>query len=63
MNNLQDWRAQEARCRRCALVDEQNKDLWLSMAERWSFLGRNEAGFLIREDSFHTNDLTSKAAS
>ena len=48
MNNLQDCRAQEARCRRHAESDEQNRDLWLSMAERWSYLAR-EAGYGIRE--------------
>ena len=30
--------------------DEQNRDLWLSMAERWSYLAR-EAGYGIREVS------------
>jgi hypothetical protein len=38
VNNLQDCRAQEAQCRRRAASDEQNRDLWLSMAERWSYL-------------------------
>ena len=47
--DLQDCRAQEARCRRHAESDERNRDLWLSMAERWSYLAR-EAGFYFRED-------------
>jgi hypothetical protein len=48
VNNLQDCRAQEARCRLHAESDEQNRDLWLSMAERWSYLAR-EAAFGVRE--------------
>jgi hypothetical protein len=42
MANLLDCRAQEALCRRHALTDEQHRDLWLSMAERWSYLAREE---------------------
>jgi hypothetical protein len=43
MTNLLDRRAQEALCRIHALTDEQHRDLWLSMAERWSYLAREEA--------------------
>jgi hypothetical protein len=46
--DLQDCRAQEAHCRRFAESDEQNRDLWLSMAERWSYLAR-EAPFCFGE--------------
>ena len=42
MANLLDSRAQEALCRIHALTDEQHRDLWLSMAERWSYLAREE---------------------
>jgi len=42
MANLLDCRAQEALCRIHALTDEQHRDLWLSMAERWSYLAREE---------------------
>jgi hypothetical protein len=46
MANLLDYRAQEALCRIHALTDEEHRDLWLSMAERWSCLAREEiAGF------------------
>ena len=38
-----DCRAQEALCRIHALTDEQHRDLWLSMAERWSYLAQQEA--------------------
>ena len=44
MTNLLDCRAQEALCRIHALTDEQHRDLWLSMAERWSYLAREEKG-------------------
>jgi len=44
MTNLLDCRAQEALCRIHALTDEQYRDLWLSMAERWSCLAREENG-------------------
>jgi hypothetical protein len=47
--NLQDCRAQEAHCRRFAESDEQNRDLWLSMAERWSYLAK-EASFCFKEN-------------
>jgi hypothetical protein len=43
MANLLDCRAQEALCRIHALTDEQHRDLWLSMAERWSYLADEEA--------------------
>ena len=43
MANFLDYRAQEALCRIHALADEQHRDLWLSMAERWSYLARQEA--------------------
>ena len=46
MNNLQDCRAQEAQCRRRAETDEPHRDLWLSMAERWSYLALKESGSL-----------------
>jgi hypothetical protein len=42
MASLLDCRAQEALCRIHALTDEQHRDLWLSMAERWSFLAEEE---------------------
>lgn len=42
MANLLDCRAQEALCRIHALTDEEHRDLWLSMAERWSYLAREE---------------------
>jgi hypothetical protein len=42
MTSLLDCRAQEALCRIHALTDEQHRDLWLSMAERWSYLAREE---------------------
>jgi hypothetical protein len=42
MANLLDYRAQEALCRIHALTDEQHRDLWLSMAERWSYLANEE---------------------
>jgi hypothetical protein len=48
VNNLQDCRAQEARCRWRAETDEQNRELWLSMAERWSYLAK-EAPFCFKE--------------
>ena len=43
MANLLDSRAQEALCRIRALAEEQHRDLWLSMAERWSVLAEEEA--------------------
>src|SRR6478735_10947357 len=46
----QDCRAQEAQCRRRAASDEQNRDLWLAMAERWSYLAK-EAPFCFREST------------
>ena len=46
MANLLDCRAQEALCRIHALTDEQHRDLWLSMAERWSYLAREETAAL-----------------
>jgi hypothetical protein len=46
LNNLQDCRAQEAHCRRRAEIDEPHRDLWLSMAERWLYLGRREGAVL-----------------
>jgi hypothetical protein len=47
MANLLDSRAQEALCRIHALTDEQHRDLWLSMAERWSYLAQEEARALL----------------
>ena len=38
-----DCGAQEALCRIHALTDEEHRDLWLSMAERWSYLAQEEA--------------------
>jgi hypothetical protein len=53
MANLLDCRAQEALCRIHALTDEQHRDLWLSMAERWSYLAQEEArAFLLRDGQF-----------
>lgn len=43
MGNLQIYSAQEAQCRVRALADEKHRELWLSMAERWANLARNEA--------------------
>jgi hypothetical protein len=48
MANLLDCRAQEALCRIHALTDEQHRDLWLSMAERWSYLADEEARTFLR---------------
>ncbi len=45
-----DSRAQEALCRIHALTDEQHRDLWLSMAERWSYLAQEEARTLPERD-------------
>jgi hypothetical protein len=42
MGELKNYSAQEAQCRLRALADEQHKDLWLSMAERWACLARNQ---------------------
>jgi hypothetical protein len=42
MTNLLDCLAQETLCRIHALTDEQHRELWLSMAERWSYLAREE---------------------
>jgi hypothetical protein len=50
MANLLDCRAQEALCRIHALTDEQHRDLWLSMAERWSYLAQEEARTLLGRD-------------
>jgi hypothetical protein len=46
MSYLQDCRAQEAQCRRRAETDEPHRDLWLSMAERWSYLALKESAAL-----------------
>jgi hypothetical protein len=46
MTNLQDCRAQEAQCRRRAETDEPHRDLWLSLAERWSYLALKESASL-----------------
>jgi hypothetical protein len=46
MSHLQDCRAQEAQCRRRAEIDEPHRDLWLSMAERWSYLALKECAAL-----------------
>jgi hypothetical protein len=59
MANLLDCRAQEALCRIHALTDEQHRDLWLSMAERWSYLaqaemtafGRGGANVFVKADA------------
>jgi hypothetical protein len=51
MANLLDCRAQEALCRIHALTDEQHRDLWLSMAERWSYLAREETAALGSGDT------------
>ena len=45
-----DCRAQEALCRIHALTDEQHRDLWLSMAKRWSCLAEEEARTLLGRD-------------
>jgi hypothetical protein len=52
MNNLHYFLAEEARCRRHAEADETYRELWLSMAERWSYLAQNEAEFHF-EAAFH----------
>ena len=46
MSHLQDCCAQEAQCRRRAETDEPRRDLWLSMAERWSYLALKESAAL-----------------
>ena len=46
-----DCRAQEALCRIHALTDEQHRDLWLSMAERWSYLADEEARTFLGRDA------------
>ena len=46
-----DCRAQEALCRIHALTDEQHRDLWLSMAERWSYLAQAEMAAFGRGDA------------
>jgi hypothetical protein len=46
--DLQHCRAQEAHCRRFAESDEENRELWLSMAARWSYLAK-EAPFFLEE--------------
>ncbi|HLZ02456.1 MAG TPA: hypothetical protein VKR55_09935 [Bradyrhizobium sp.] len=51
MANLLDCRAQEALCRIHALTDEEHRDLWLSMAERWSYLAREEMAAFGRGDT------------
>ena len=51
MANLLDYRAQEALCRIHALTDEQHRDLWLSMAERWSYLAREETAAIGSGDA------------
>jgi hypothetical protein len=51
MNNLHYFLAEEARCRRLAETDETYRDLWLSMAARWSYLAQNEGEFRFRESS------------
>jgi hypothetical protein len=51
MANLLDCRAQEALCRIHALTDEQHRDLWLSMAERWSYLAREETAVIGSGDT------------
>jgi hypothetical protein len=68
MNNLRDCRAQEAQCRRRALTDREHRDLWLSMADRWSYLANKEAAFHVRkgillrlDDDFHDDDSAVKA--
>jgi hypothetical protein len=51
MTNLLDCLAQETLCRIHALTDEQHRELWLSMAERWSYLAREESagtGYMSR---------------
>jgi hypothetical protein len=50
MANLLGCRAQEALCRIHALTDERHRDLWLSMAERWSYLAQQEARAFPRRD-------------
>jgi hypothetical protein len=59
MANLLDCRAQEALCRIHALTDEQHRDLWLSMAERWSYLAQEEArAFLVRDVELRRKAIT-----
>jgi hypothetical protein len=59
MANLLDCRAQEALCRIHALTDEQHRDLWLSMAERWSYLAREEAwAFLVCDVELRRKPVT-----
>jgi hypothetical protein len=51
MANLLDCRAQEALCRIHALTDQEHRDLWLSMAERWSYLAQAEVAAFGRADA------------
>jgi hypothetical protein len=62
MASLLDCRAQEALCRIHALTDEQHRDLWLSMAERWSYLAQEEArAFLGRDAEFRRKAVAQTA--
>jgi hypothetical protein len=65
MNSLQDCRAHEAQCRSRALSDEEHRDLWLSMADRWSYLAHKEAAFDVGERTgvLHGGNPDPKAAS
>ncbi len=70
MNNLMECRAQEAQCRRRALTDQDHRDLWLSMAERWSYLAHKEAAFHVGKgmsrqagEGFHDNGVAAKTDS
>jgi len=57
MNNLQDFRAQEAQCRKRAEIDDTHRDLWLSMAERWSYLAQKEDAPHFKE-RIHSQGVT-----
>lgn len=59
-----DCGAQEALCRIHALTDEEHRDLWLSMAERWSYLAQEEARVhLWRDAKFRRKAMPETATS
>jgi hypothetical protein len=51
MDNLGDYRAQEAACRKRALFDEKRKEVWLARAEGWAYLAHKEAAPQFKEGS------------
>jgi hypothetical protein len=51
MDKLQDYRAQEAACRKRALLDEKCREVWLARAEGWAYLARKEAAHHFKEST------------